>query len=274
MLEVVRHESATEFLAAAGPWLLEREAESNLLLSVAYLLERRAAPFRFPAYLASVTRDGSVIGAAMCPPPDGVYLTDLPLDAVPPVVAQVREFMGALPEMIGPEEPSFEFARLWAGDAWTVNSRFRRYTLERVVPPSRPANGQLRLGTEADLPLLDRWAREFAAEVGSKVDTASLYRAFVERRALYLWDDDGPRCLVSVSGVTPNGARVSGTYTPVEHRGKGYAESAVAAASQTILDGGRRFAMIAADVEEEVPTKIYRRIGYRPLDELVLIHFG
>lgn len=273
MLEVIRHDTAGGFLAAAGAWLLAREAESNLILSIAYLLEQGAAPFVSPAYLATVERDGRVVGVAMCPPPDGIYLTDLPLDAVPLVIEQVHRFTSALPEMIGPERPSVEFADLWSGGRWTLNSRFRRYVLERVVPPERPAAGRLRLGTQDDLPLLERWARDFAREVASKVDTASLYRTFVERRALYLWDDDGPRCLVTASGLTPNGGRVSSTYTPLEYRGRGYAPSAVAAVSQAILDGGRRFAMIAADVDDEVPTKIYRRIGYRPLDELVLIHF-
>lgn len=271
----MQHEGPGAFLERAEAWLLAREDASNFVLSVAYLLRRGAPPFVNPAYLATIETgteaDTGVAGVVMCPPPDGVYLTDIPLDAIPSLVEQLRGFTDSVPEALGPEPATVEFARCW-GRRWRRHSRLRRYKLEAVVPPEKPATGRLRLAAEADLDYLGGWAEDYGAEMDSKVDTVAFFRALVDRKSLYLWDDRGPRAVVTVSGLTPNGARVSSVYTPPQFRGSGYARSAVAAASQTILDGGRQFAMIAADVDDPVPNAIYRSLGYRPVDECVLIH--
>ena len=95
----------------------------------------------------------------------------------------------------------------------------------------------------------------------------------VERGLLHLWDDAGARCVVTASGLTPNGARISAAYTPPEFRGNAYATSAVAAVSRGILEGGKRFCVITADIGDPVPNAIYRKIGFRPMGQRALIHF-
>lgn len=274
MLEVHRHENVTAFLDRAESRLLEREPENNFMLSVAYLLRDGAPPFRQPAYIATIETADNLVGTVMCPPPDGVYLSDVPLETVPTIVDQLREFTDSIPEIIGPERPSLELARHWKDGGWNLHSRLRRYVLRAVTPPRRIAPGGLRLATEADIEVLDRWSADLAREVGSKVDAPALFRAMLERGSLYLWDDDGPRCVATCSGLTPNGARVSSVYTPAAFRGAGYGANMVAAMSRMILDGGRRFALIVADADDEIPNSVYQKIGYRPLDELALVHFS
>lgn len=272
-LQVIQHPDAGAFLGRAEGWLLEREADNNILLSVAYLLEQRAQPFVEPAYLATVEDHGKLVGCVMRPPPDGVYMTALPRPALPFVAAQLRTMFDDVPEVLGPEPAASAFAVLWRPDAWTLNNRFRRYVLDRVLPPQRPAPGQLRPARSEDLTLLDAWAAHYRAETGAQPDIAALFRTMLARNALHLWDDRGPRCVVTASGRTRHGARISATYTPPAFRGNGYAKSAVAALCQSLLDEGRRFCVIVADVADPAPNAVYRSIGFRSAGELVLIHF-
>jgi hypothetical protein len=273
MLRVVQHREAGTFLERAESWLLEGEAENNILLSVAYLLEQGAKPFLEPAYLATIEDGNRVVGCAMRAPPDGVYLTEVPDGAMPAVATQLRASSAVLPEAIGPEAAAVEFAHCWSGRDWTLNSRFYQYKLEAVIAPRKAAPGALRLGTTADLPLLAVWAADYRSEIGSKADVVAFFTTMVERGLLHVWDDDGARSVVTASGLTPNGARISAAYTPPEFRGNAYATNAVAAVSLSILEGGRRFCVITADVADPVPNAIYRKIGFRPMGERVLIHF-
>jgi hypothetical protein len=274
MLRVTRHDDADAFLERAEAWLLQREAENNVLLSVAYLLAQGAKPFRQPAYLATIETGGEVAGCAMRAPPDGAYLTAVPAAAVPTVAAQLREVFTDVPEVIGPEAVAVAFAQCWSGRDWEMHSRLQRYVLEAAVPPKKAVAGVLRLGNAGDRALIDAWAAEYRREIRSKVDIVAFFRRMIEREGLYLWDDSGPRCVVTASGRTPNGARISAAYTPPSFRGNGYATNAVASLSRVILDGGKRFCVISADVDDPAPNAIYRGLGYRPMGRLALIHLA
>ena len=70
MIRVRRSPDARSFLAEAGPFLTEREAEHNLLLGISSSLLRDPSPFgQGPAYFAIVVDDDRVIGAALRTPP-------------------------------------------------------------------------------------------------------------------------------------------------------------------------------------------------------------
>jgi uncharacterized protein len=271
MVEVVVHADGRAFLARAEAWLLEREAEHNVILAAAYLVAARRKPFDGPAYLATIESGGAVVGCALCPPPDGVHLTEMPSEAPRILAAQLRARMRDIPEVIGPLPVATSFAGEW-GAGWRLHSRLQRYVLETLAPPARRVEGALRLGVPSDVALLDSWAGQYGREVGSKVDTSAFFRTMLDRGSLYLWDDDGPRCVVTASGITPNGARISAAFTPPEYRGQGFAANAVGAVSQRILDGGKRFCVISAAIDDPVPNAIYRKLGYQPLGQLALIH--
>ncbi len=272
-LRVIQHRDAAAFLDRCEAWLLQREAGNNMLLSVAYLLVHGAKPFRGPAYLATIEEHDQILGCVIRPPPDGVYMTAVPTSAVQSVIAQMRAMFSSVPELIGPEASVSRFAAQWAPHRWRINNRFQRYVLEQVATPAPPSPGHLRLGQPDDLATLDIWAADYRRESRAQPDIAALYRTMMERNALYVWDDNGPRCVVTASGLTPQGARISSSYTPPEYRRNGYARSAVAGVCRLLLDNGRRFCVIVADKEEPAPNAVYRSIGFQPAGELVLIHF-
>ena len=152
--------------------------------------------------------------------------------------------------------------------------RERIYKLERVIPPERPAPGQPRLAAESDLELVVEWTTAFVDEARvASGDARALMSEQVAGERVLLWDDAGPRCMAAAPAETPNGARISGVYTPPEWRGRGYASACVAALSRRVLDAGRRFCFLYTDLSNPTSNAIYQRIGYEPVGDVVDFRF-
>jgi predicted GNAT family acetyltransferase len=58
--------------------------------------------------------------------------------------------------------------------------------------------------------------------------------------------------------------RIGPVYTPPERRARGYAGSAVAAASRRALAGGADTCMLFTDLSNPTSNKIYAEVGYTP----------
>ena len=272
MADVHQQPDAVTFLDRAEAWLQGRpDLTHNLILSIAHQLSGNGH-FEPPFYLATVESNDRLCGCAVRAAPDGIFMTALPVDAVAQIVDQTRRLYSALPEVIGPESVATAFAELWSGQRWTLHERSCCYRLRSVNASLQPSPGSMRQGTTEDLTWLRDWARDYSAETGTRVDLQRFYSLMVERGLLYVWDDDGPRCVVTTSKLTPSGAEISSLYIPKHFRHNGYATAAVAAASQRVLDSGRQFCFISADEQAVGTQRIYRRVGYEPIDSMVVIH--
>ncbi|HEX9877780.1 MAG TPA: GNAT family N-acetyltransferase [Gammaproteobacteria bacterium] len=271
MIEVNPQPSATVFLDRAETWLQENEPTHRAILSVARLLQGESH-FEPPFYLATVKADDRVCGCALRAAPDGLYLTDLPQEAMSTIIEQLRGLYSTLPEVTGPEPIATAFAERWNSREWRLHIRCLCYRVKSVVEPSHRAKGSLRKGLASDLSLLHEWAPEYARESDARLDMQLFFERMIKRGLLYLWDDNGARCVVTTSKLTPNGAEISSVYTPPRFRRKGYATAAVAAASRCVLDSGRKYCMIAADERASETNRLYRNIGYEQVGELVVIH--
>jgi hypothetical protein len=270
------HRGANDFLYATRDWLLQREAENNILFSIAQLLTTADHPFREPLYLASITERDELVGCAVAAPPDGIELTALPEGVAAELVPSVARLRRDLPWVGGVRRAALDFAQAWVravGGNWQLRHEWMEFRLDEVVAP-RPAPGRLRLGEIADWPVLRSWAPGYAADTHSPVDVAGFLERRLRRRELQVWDHDGPKTFVTMSGNTPNGVQVSSVYTPREYRGNGYASNAVAAASRGALKAGASFCVLFADPEPAQPARIYRSIGFRPIRDHVVIVFS
>jgi predicted GNAT family acetyltransferase len=68
-------------------------------------------------------------------------------------------------------------------------------------------------------------------------------------------------------------ARIGYVYSPPEWRGRGYATACVARVSQRVLDSGLQFCFLYTDLSNPTSNSIYRRLGYRPVYDVVAIGF-
>ena len=280
-LRVERFETAPAFLASAGAFLGEREAEHNLIFGICANLTGDPSFPAAPPYLAAVSRSGQVIAAAVMTPPWNLVLSCVEdVDALTALADDLHDVGVAVPGTTSAVDSARQFARVWC-EARGMTSRLvmaeRIYRLERVVPPVG-VPGRARVATEADRDLLIAWVDAFIGEAleprGPEEATALVDRAFrTGSRTWYLWEDGEPVSVAAAGGPTPNGIRIGPVYTPPGRRGHGYASAVTAHASQTELDKGRQFIFLFTNLANPTSNKIYQQIGYEPVIEVDQIAF-
>ncbi|MEO7672272.1 MAG: GNAT family N-acetyltransferase [Longimicrobiales bacterium] len=263
-------QDAAAFLQHAGDWMLTHEAEHNLLIGLVQQLVAGTALFDPPFYLATVEKDGAIVGCAFRTPPYKLGLTRMPSDAVPALVKSVASAYNSLNAVMGDETASSQFAHRWSKRSGSQAVRgmvHRIYELHAVTPPSRMPLGVMRLATTRDTPLVARWIDAFSEESGvHTANSEGLARARIKQSALYLWEVVGVSVSMAAwSGETPHGRRVGYVYTPTEHRARGYATALVAQLSTKILEDGCRFCFLYTDLANPTSNSIYQQIGYQPI---------
>jgi predicted GNAT family acetyltransferase len=67
--------------------------------------------------------------------------------------------------------------------------------------------------------------------------------------------------------------RVGPVYTPPELRGHGFASAATAAVSRAALEAGLREVVLYTDLANPTSNAVYQRLGYRPVEERVVLSF-
>ncbi len=270
---VERFATAGAFLGALRPWLLEHEIQTNVIFAVAELLATGDHPFGEPIYYASVESPAGVVGCALRPPPDVLCLSALPSGTAGLLVPGVAGEHPDLQGVSGPDATVLEFARAWVaarGGGWRVRYEWTLFRLRSVVAP-QPAPGRLRLSERNDWPALRAWAPRYARDVNAPLDVGRFFDEMARRECLYVWDDGGAKCVLAMSGRTPNGRRVSAVYTPDEFRRNGYAANAVAAACEIALADRAEFCVLFADREPSLPSRVYRRVGFEPVENHLVI---
>ena len=274
-----RYTRVADFLAAAGEFLTDREAEHNLILGISSAIAggARSEP---PPYLAAIHNGGKVVMAALRTPPFNLVLSEVDDEAALALLAQ--DLAGSeLPGVVGPPAASRDFADRWVaakGGAWTVLMDERVYRLTEVRPP-RPAPGSWRLAVAGDRDLLAGWLFDFGLEALGEEDRERVAIGLDEweagtGRRFWLWESGGePVTMVGAGGETPNGIRIGPVYTPPEHRGRGFASNLTAVVSQLLLDEGRRYCFLYANQANETAIRIYQAIGYEPVTDAVMLRF-
>jgi predicted GNAT family acetyltransferase len=270
---VRRLSDARSFLARAGSWLLEREAENTLPLGIARRLAEGQRPYEPPLYFAVVEGPGGVEGCALRTPPWPLLVTELPPASLVPLAEDVARVYEELPAVSGPDETAAALARAWAGPRGlgvTAGMRQRLFQLDRLVPPARPAPGRLRFAAAGDRERLASWLVAFGREANIRVpDGEAAADDLISRRAAVVWEEEGePRSLAAISGETPHTARIGYVYTPPEERGRGYATACVAALSRRLLEGGCESVVLFTDLSNPTSNAIYQRLGYRPIGDV------
>jgi RimJ/RimL family protein N-acetyltransferase len=301
----------TEFLAAAGAYLRRERVRNTVILSVTETMRVNAAvsagsspsaagssrpsagrPDAAPAdgVAGQAARPlfgwwsdpaGAVAGAFMHTPPFPVVLTAVAVEAAAELAA-VR--MAARP--VGGVNAYPEVAEAFA-DGWRdrnrggrvdVHRRQRLYRLSELVWPDPAPAGTARMADDADVKLTADWFAAFIDEVddmGKGEDQSAAAREKIRHAGVMLWEADGDPVSIACNTMPVTGmVRIGPVYTPPEARGHGYASAATAALSRRLLEAGAEEVVLYTDLANPVSNSIYQRIGYRPVEDRVVLAFS
>jgi predicted GNAT family acetyltransferase len=266
-------EDAVEALALGRAFLTSRPVLQTLLLT---LLEERVRRPEAGRYWIADGRNGAVGLAMQSPLTYPALLSAMPEAAVRAIVESMHEGGFAIPGITGDARTAAFFAADWAAatkSPTTVTRAMRLYEA-RAVKDGAAIAGRFRAAAAEDQLVLAEWVRAFMTEVGDKstVDVDALVEHRIANGNVWLWDDEGPVSMASISVPAAGVARVTLVYTPAGRRGRGYAYACVAALTKRALAGGIRCALFA-DLENPVSNGVYRRIGYRRVAEMLTFGF-
>jgi predicted GNAT family acetyltransferase len=257
---------SVEFAARTQSLLLER-IECNVLATVLMnVLDGRHADSG--AVFAYGVDDGDEVRfAALRTPPHPLIASPLQGDATDLVELWLRADPD-LDRVTSVPDTARAIAAAWKERTGGTAHRALReamHILDEVHDPPRPARGELRLANAVDRSLLVGWMRDFILEAGisGAIHAEAMVDGRMRRDGLLVWDDEQP---VSMVGITPSVAgvvRVGPVYTPPQERRRGYAGSAVAAASRRALAQGAERCMLYTDLDNPTSNKIYAEVGYR-----------
>jgi predicted GNAT family acetyltransferase len=273
---------------------LERDNASLVEATLSYLMRNEATHCLQIAILRAwstgsdevnwwaAQNNGQVVGVATRTPPNNLILSNLvDNDVLPALVKSVNDSYSELPGVIGPKPWSLQFAERWAAQhnqAFELELNEMVYECSNVTFPEHMV-GSARFANENDVPWMIPWIQQFHVDANVELiddDTEQRIRGKLDRGGYVLWLDESGD-VVSLAGFgspTPNGMRVGPVYTPTEHRGNGYGVAVSAAVTQHLLDSGRSFVFLFADLDYPVSNHVYKKIGYQPVAEFGVYRFA
>jgi predicted GNAT family acetyltransferase len=268
------------FAAAALPLLLSDPVANTVALTVLDSLRRGHRFGEQPAMLAWYTERGETTGAVLRTPPWGLLIVVLPPGSEAELMAQLRRHGSQLPGANGTEEAVRRFSECWtAGTELTgeLELRQRLFRLDRLVFPEPAPAGSARLAGPDDLDLLMDWLDAFRHEAESHggPPNRSMYADRVQQKLIWFWlaAQGDPVSMASRSATIAGVSRVGPVYTPPEHRRHGYAAGVTAACTQHALDTDAEQVILFTDLANPTSNAIYRRLGYRPIDDRMILRY-
>jgi GNAT superfamily N-acetyltransferase len=244
---------------------LERNVIGTLLLNV--------QAGRYDEYLLAygLNDAGTVAWVGMRVAPWYLLTSDLPSADADELVEWWLRFDPSLHGVDGPPETAGAVADAWGartGGTTSLRISEAMHVLSQVVdPPHGMAAGELRVASQGERELLIDWIVAFQEEAGmpgqGRAQVAKSVDVQLARGKPLVWYDGGPVSLVGVNQPVAGVVRLGPVYTPPEHRRRGYAGSAVAAASRRALASGADRCMLFTDLANPTSNKIYAEVGYR-----------
>lgn len=267
-----------DFLAAAGEFLRKNPAANTVALTVTAEMRAQVPGLYQDVLFGWWTSGGRVEGAFLRTRGYPAQLSAMPERAARDLAAVLAGRGAAVGGANGSREAAEAFGDAWArrtGAACRVVMRQGLYRLGDLVPPHPPAAGAARTAGEADRPLVADWSARFSRDTG---EHGGLNPAMLEARLrsgrIALWEDGGrPVSMAWWSPVVAGMSRVSAVYTPDEHRRRGYGAAVTAEASRAALAEGAADVVLFTDLANPTSNAVYRRLGYRRVEERVMLAF-
>lgn len=235
------------------------------LLQIASALTSSNELFSPPYCFWTLEQAGHVTGAALYANPDGLVVSEIPPEAIKALVSQLIDIEPSPSRIIADPLVAKDLVsclvesngtKMNASISWQVGK------LDVIDRPKTSAPGHLRQAGKGDLDLVESWGSSYEKEKSAFLDVAKFMSSKLTSGELYIWEDDVPTTIVTVSGRNAYGARVSSVFTPPRHRGYGYASSAVAAVCDKLLMSGCGYIVLTWRTGDPAG-RLYQRLGFR-----------
>jgi len=274
-MQVIKYPSAKEFLEENGSLLAKNEAANSIILSYAANQVSGVKSATTTDFFA-VVEDEKPVLPAMFTPEVVPLLTEGPEDAAR-ILA--RYFYPSRPQptgVTGPKETSLAFADEWEHLTHCnleIHHNTRLYICTSVAELD-PPGGSVRQATQDDFELVKQWRIEFKNDANTPVGTSNEQIALhIDEGRYYFWVTDTPVSMALLARDSGSGATIGAVYTPQNERNHGYATNLTAAVTQIILNSGKNYAALYADLDNPTSNSIYQKIGYKPVIDSTFWNF-
>jgi hypothetical protein len=151
----------------------------------------------------------------------------------------------------------------------------RLFRLRALTDP-RGVAGHGVLATDGHRAVVRRWVKAFMDEAeafGHRDDAFA--DSLITAGMCWLWLDAAgePVSLAARRPVIGGSARVGPVYTPTAARGHGYGSAVTASATRSILAEGA-IPVLFTDLANPTSNKIYRAMGYEPVEDRLVVTFS
>ena len=277
-MEARFYEDIDDFFNIAYPFLLAREAENNLLLSILNSLKEKIHSYEkdMPLLFSLADNDDVKLIALRTPPHDIIisYIDDL--NYIEVLVEELFKLNEKLPGVLSFKEAADKFSELWCEQNSLKPNLLRKERIYKLEEVSKDTIGtkKFSVASKTHQRIVLKWTEEMMKE--ALVDTTEddieqttnqLSKEFEENNSkmFLLFDNYEPVSMVRKAGKTPNGNFVNLVYTPPSLRRKGYATECVAKLSKQLLEEGNKYCFLFTDLSNPTSNSIYQKIGYRPV---------
>ncbi|MGP4025017.1 GNAT family N-acetyltransferase [Actinomadura sp. 3N407] len=267
-----------EFLARAGGFLRDDPVPNTVALTVTEDMRVQGPGLYTDALFGWWAAGGAVEGTFVWTGSYPPLLSAMPEPAAAGLADVLAGQGAAVPGVNGSRAAAEGFAAAWRRRARTssrVAMRQRLYRLDELDAPDPPPEGSGRVAGGGDRGLMLEWSAAFSRDVGEHgaVNTA-MVDARIRQGAIALWEAGGrPVAMAWRSPVVAGMSRVSAVYTPAGHRRRGYGAAVTADATRAALDAGAADVVLFTDLANPTSNGVYRRLGYRPVEDRVMLAF-
>jgi ribosomal protein S18 acetylase RimI-like enzyme len=283
-IETRLYEDINEFYDIAFPFLLKREVENGLQISILNSLKKNIERYgEEPPILCIVDDDDDIKLISLRTPPYNQVLsyTD-DLETMDILINALIKRKDSLPGVLGFKEGAEKFSKLWC-EIKDVKSKIirneRLYKLELVAEETLGKNKFIK-ATDSYKNIVLEWGREFLLEALPDRTSEMIERSLEQLRKdisegsiFLLFDKNVPVSMARKAGKSVNGIAVNNVYTPPSLRRKGYATECVAKLSKLLLEEGNKYCFLFTDLSNPTSNSIYQKIGYRPIIDVDEYHF-
>lgn len=175
-------------------------------------------------WFAAVYDERQLVGCAIHAEPDGLILSRMPHPIIELVLENFARqniplsrliFDSAISSQISTTIDKIGTFNLQPDMVWNI------LLADKVVARDFIADGALRPARLTDLDEVRYWGRLYSEEFPAVVEIDEFFTRKLKKRELFVWDDEGPKAVWTVSAETRNGICISAIYTAKQFRRKG-----------------------------------------------------